>query len=458
LKANKKDIEAVIATNRFGMGARFTEIDDARHSPKDWLIGSLAPIARPDNAATSVEMLHLWDRFQKQKKALKNNPTLKSSLTEPIIPPYEQLRLNSGLIVQRAIKSASSINWRLLDFFSNHFSVSANSKKMRLLAPTLDWEAIAPNLMGSFSDMLISVASHPTMLLYLDNDRSTGPNSIYGEKKKLGINENLAREIFELHTLGVKGKYSQKDIIELAKAITGWSIPQKPEEFKGLNKGQNAYFYRTNTHEPGNRYILKKYYFDAINNNEQGKNILRDLGNHPSTASHVCTKLARHFTNDDPSPILIKKMKKTWLKSNGNIQAVMVTLIESNLAWEKDAVKFKSPREFLISVYRAANIKATKGKLLYQNLEKLGQLPYHAGSPAGYGDILSSWDAPNALLNRIEWTENLSNRLRKHNALDLAQTSLSNRINKHTLEIIQQAESQQQAIALLFMSPDFMYR
>ena len=450
LKANKKDIEAVIATNRFGMGARFTEIDDARHSPKDWLISLLTSITPPDKAPTSIEMIRLLTKFKQQQKTISE---IKNT-SEPIISQHVQLQLNSELIVKKSIESDSSINWRLLDFFSNHFSVSANTNEMRFLAPTLDWEAIAPNLVNSFSEMLIAVISHPAMLFYLNNEKSVGPNSIIGRKrKKAGFNENLAREIFELHTLGVKGDYSQKDIIELAKAITGWSIPRNSNEIENLDN--NSFLYRSNTHEPGSRYILNKYYFGDASDNEQGIKILTDLANHPSTALHICTKLARHFVSDNPNTKLVKRMKTTWLKTKGDIKSVIITLIESDLAWKDDNQKFKSPREFLISTYRATNIKE---KRLAYNLKQLGQLPYRADSPAGYGDIRSSWDAPNALLNRIEWTENLSNRLRKRDALDLAHISLSNRINKHTLEIIQQAESQQQAIALLFMSPDFMYR
>ena len=328
---------------------------------------------------------------------------------------------------------------------------------MRFLAPTLEWEAIAPNLMGNFSDMLIAVISHPAMLLYLNNAKSIGPNSIIGKKRsKRGLNENLAREVLELHTLGVDSGYSQQDIIELAKAISGWSIVRHTKEAEYSK--DNAFIFRANTHEPGSRIILNKQYPADAKGPGQGKMILTDLANSPATALHVCTKLARHFVSDIPEPRLIKQMTNVWQETQGNLKAVMSALIKSEFAWQTEAQKYKSPREFMISSYRAIGRKIPNGKTLVNHLQQLGQTPYQASSPAGFGDLRSTWDGSDALFNRIEWSAHISKKIRNVDVINLAKSALGENIKDHTLVILKRSENQQQAISLLFMSPDFLQR
>ena len=470
MKLDKKDIEAVIATNRFGMGARPGEIEAAKPNPREWLIRSLSSITPPPQAPNATSMLKLWEELKLQKKIAKANNMPKtlnspekmskeSMTTNNKIPPNLLFRNNSGLIVKQSINSNASINFRLLDFFSNHFSVSANSNGLKLLTPTLDWDAIAPNLMGPFSEMLIAVITHPAILLYLDNDKSVGPNSKKAKRQpKLGLNENLAREIFELHTMGVNSGYTQNDIIELAKAITGWSFIRQPS--KNKKEEYQPYIYRKSSNEPGTRKILNKEYSEAKYSNHQAVSILKDLANHPKTAQHVCTKLARHFTKDQPEIKLINQMSRTWLKTQGNLKAVMETLILSDLAWQSKNLKYKSPREFLISAYRMVTKKTIdkENKLLFSDLKHLGQEPYSAGSPAGFDDTRASWDGSDELFNRIDWSAHFSSRLKKPSIQELAKTALNNTISNDTLTVINQAESQRQAVSLLLMSPEFLVR
>ena len=369
------------------------------------------------------------------------------------------MKNNSGLIIKQSINSNASINYRLLDFFANHFSVSANGTGLRFLAPTLDWDAIAPNLTGLFSDMLVAVISHPAMLLYLDNNKSVGPNSRKAKNRpKLGLNENLAREIFELHTMGINSGYTQNDIIELAKAITGWSFTNQSSKKNSFER--HSFIYNAKSHEPGSRKILNKIYPEAKNSNKQATSILMDLANHPKTAHHICTKLARHFTKDQPEIELINQMSRTWLKTQGNLRAVMETLILSDLAWQSKNLKYKSPREFLISAYRMVTKKTIdkENKLLFSDLKHLGQEPYSAGSPAGFDDTRASWDGSDELFNRIDWSAHFSSRLKKPSIQELAKTALNNTISNDTLTVINQAESQRQAVSLLLMSPEFLVR
>lgn len=464
---NKKDVEAVIATNRFGMGARPNEINEAKHDPRAWLIDSLAPIIPPKNAPTAIEMIRLLAKYKIEKKSIKmmlkekSVPTLETSKSDKKlkskISPNEIFNSNSGLILQNSITANDSINWRLLDFFSNHFSVSANNPGMRFLAPTLDWDAIAPNLMGQFSTMLIAVASHPSMLLYLNNERSIGPNSSQGKKnKKRGLNENLAREILELHTLGVNGGYTQAEVIELAKALTGWSIAKSSK--KKEYEADNAFIYRELTHEPGSRHMLGKNYTSNIKPAEQGKQILNDLARHPSTAEHLCFKMARHFISDNPSKKLVKAMKETWLTTDGNLKSVVTTMIKSNYSWSDHKQKYKTPREFIISAYRAMSIDKVPSNQLISSLRHLAQTPYQAGSPAGYGDERVNWDGANALYAQIEWAAKLARQQRQHPITTITNTALKDQLNDQTKLIVNRAESQEQAISLFLMSPDFMFR
>jgi len=456
LKVNKKNIEAVIATNRFGMGARPGEINKAKSDPRGWLIDSLSPIIPPNNAPTAIEMIRLWGEFQQQRNTKKSidNP---KKVSEPEISQHKVNRFNSGLIIKEAITSRASINYRLLDFFSNHFSVSANNLGMHFLAPTLDWDAIAPNLTGSFSKMLIAVISHPAMLYYLNNEKSIGPNSGLGKKrKKKGLNENLAREILELHTLGVDSNYSQHDIIELAKALSGWSVT-RPNKESELSRPR-AFIFRPHNHEPGERIILKKRYFDTGKNSDQLEIILADLANHPSTAFHICNKLARHFISDTPDPELVKRMSSVWMKTKGNLTAVIKSLVTSDLSWKPTSKKYKTPREFVISTYRITGKNPPSEAELFKSVKHLGQTPYQAGSPAGYGDIETTWNGSDALFNRIQWSANTSKRIRSDTALKLAKNGLGSNLEENTFKVISQAESQQQAISLLLMSREFLYR
>ena len=467
MKVNKKDIQAAIATNRFGLGAHPNEILLAISDPQKWLINSLSNINPPSNAPKAIEMIRLWSEHKKQKQSKKKitnismsmeqKPATTQMMNEEKSSPNKVLKQNAGLIISHAIKSQASINWRLLDFFSNHFSVSGHNTGMRFLAPTLDWEAIAPNLMGNFSDMLIAVISHPAMLLYLNNEKSIGPNSIQGKKRsKRGLNENLAREILELHTLGVDNGYSQQDIVELAKAISGWSIARHTKETEYSK--ENAFIFRADAHEPGSRVILNKRYLENTKSPQQGKMILTDLANSPATASHVCTKLARHFVSDTPNPRLIKQMTRTWLKTQGNLKAVISVLIKSKFSWQTKTHKYKSPREFMISSYRAIGGKIPDEKTLSNYLHQLGQEPYQAGSPAGFGDLRNTWDGSDALFNRIEWSAHISKQVRNVDVVNLAKIALGENIKDHTLQILKRAESQEQAISLFLMSPDFLQR
>ena len=445
-----------IAVNRFGYGARGDELAHAKADPKKWLSSQLQTIQFSDNQPNSDDIFVAHAKFQKQKKLMKQqqkqaqgsqaqdkNKMIKSAARKT----YMKM---SAASLKQAITSKHSVSWRLLDFFSNHFSVSTSGRLMVGLSPTLEREAIAPNLLGNFGEMLLAVEQHPAMLIYLNNEKSFGANSRMSKKRKVGLNENLAREIMELHTLGVNGGYSQTDVIELAKGITGWSVKNTKKEHG------TGFVFRTYGHEPGARILLGKKY--AQRGIMQGQQMLRDLAMHPSTAKYVCTKIAHHFVSENPAQSLIEKMQKTWLNNQGNIKQVMLTLFDAEEAWLESPQKFKTPREFVISSYRAIAPNRINDRTLFNSLTNLGQMPFNAGSPAGFSDEESDWLGASALMARVEWSSLVSAQVKRINAEQVMATALGSSISQNTYQMVMRAESRQQASTLLLMSPEFQRR
>ncbi len=448
--------DAVIAANRFGLGARLNEIQQAESGPKAFLIRQLiTPEFNPALPGSDELLLHLADFTQKRRFA---------ELSSACVLPGKHRKTGRGLkpffqrsyqalccdTLVRAIHSPDSLSWRLLDFFSNHFSVTAKGQKMAALAPTLEREAVAPNLLGDFEDMLLAVARHPCMLVYLNNDISLGSDSTIGKRRAKGLNENLAREMMELHTLGVNGGYTQADVIELAKGITGWSVALPLKDYKV------GFYYRRNGHEPGNRVLLGKTYTQR--GEAQGAAMITDLARHPATAEHLCFKLAKHFINDNPPRSLQDKMVTRWRQTNGNIRQVMTAMINAEESWRPRPEKFKTPREFVISAHRALNFTPENHQSLIRALNLLGQSPFKAGSPEGYGDIEADWNGPAALMSRVDWAARLVKHRAGMNPRRLSRRLFAGNVSENTQTLIRRAQSRPDALTLLLMSPEFLRR
>ncbi|WNC67968.1 DUF1800 domain-containing protein [Thalassotalea nanhaiensis] len=451
-------VAATIATNRFGLGAKPGEIIQAEKDPKKWLSKQLTPVTFNQELPSSNELLQKLSEYQAIRKQNKNNKVSeeedkKANKTRQRFIQSSYRKVATDSFVQ-SINSDNSVAWRLLDFFSNHFSVTANGAVMTAIAATLEREAIADNLFNRFEDMLLAVSKHPAMLIYLNNERSFGPNSKLATKSNkmkrgVGLNENLAREILELHTLGVNGGYKQEDVIELAKGITGWSVANVSRD------DAVGFKYRDWGKEPGARVLLgKKYKQKGI---KQGEAMLKDLANHPNTAKYVCSKLVKHFISDKPNPQLVETLVKRWQKTGGNIKEVMLALIYSEQAWSAEQVKFKTPREFLQSSFRALNVKTVNFQQLFFTLNTFGQQPFQAGSPAGYSDEQQDWNGGNALMSKIDWTTLLANKV-KANAETVMNNTLALSSSSNTYKAVVRAESRKQALVMLLMSPEFLRR
>lgn len=281
----------------------------------------------------------------------------------------QDLLAEIGARYRVATTTDAGFSERLVHFWSNHFAISADKRQASLYAAPMEREAIRPHIFGRFEDLLLAAETHPGMLRYLDNAQSVGEGSVFATrgarrrkqqgdgapKRKLGLNENLAREILELHTLGVDGGYTQADVTEFARAITGWGTPLA-RDFSAGQSVDSAFVFRAAAHEPGPRSVLGTRY--AEGGVEQGRAILADLARRPATAKHLSLKLARHFVADVPPSALVERMTEAYLSGSGDLRKVYRVLIESDLSWSTDARKFKTPDDFLVSAMRASGIDA----------------------------------------------------------------------------------------------------
>jgi uncharacterized protein (DUF1800 family) len=338
---------------------------------------------------------------------------------------------------------------RLVWFWSNHFCISAD--KIVAMAGAYEREAIRPRVLGHFADLLQAVESHPAMLFYLDNVQSMGPDSVAGINRDKGLNENLARETLELHTLGVRGGYSQDDVTNLAKVLTGWSWIQPSEPVHG---GEFAFVERM--HERGDQTVLGKRYADT--GVEQGRAVLADLARHSATARHVAQKLAAHFIADEPPPSLVDRLEKTFLNADGNLKEVAKSLVVADESWISQRTKLKPPSAWLVGIARITDAQASMpiGRVLGAQA-MLGEALWRPPAPNGYPDTESAWI--DGVPRRLDVADDLAGRLANNvDPLALLDGALGPLASADTRETIARAESRKQALALLVMSPEFLRR
>jgi len=386
------NIEAVIAVNRFGLGARSGELTRAESDPKAYLLAQLqGPSSQPAyirDLPRSDKILAEVLRIRKEQRALK-----KKAGGEPI--PESMKMYGStvrryyvdqvGARFRNCVQTDYSFHERLVHFWSNHFAVSADKQPISAVAGAFENEAIRPNLGGKFVDLLLAAEKHPAMILYLDNEKSVGPNSDFAQsgkrrrkqKRPADINENLAREILELHTLGVDGGYSQDDVTAFAKVLTGWSVGSDQGRQKAGTPG--VFLFRDNTHERAAQTILGER-FDQ-QGVAQGEAVLRKLAVQPSTARFVANKLVRHFVADEVPTAMVERIAKVFLDTGGDLPRVHEALVNSKESWQAPLAKYKTPEEFVISTFRAFGFVPDKTKTIIRALDEMGQSPFRPGSP-----------------------------------------------------------------------------
>jgi uncharacterized protein (DUF1800 family) len=364
--------------------------------------------------------------------------------------------------LSHAVASDRPFVERLTQFWTNHFAVSIDKVAVLGVAGTLERVAIRPHVLGNFTDLLLAVEQHPAMLLYLDNHLSVGPNSRAARllarrqtERHVGINENLAREILELHTLGVDGDYTQKDVTTFAEVITGWSIGG---DIGRLKRGEPGKFvFRPEVHEPGAKTLLGRTY--SQDDVKQGEAVLRDVAAKPATAKFIATKLTRHFIADDPPPEAVAHVEKAFLRSRGDLPSVYRALVEAPEAWRTPLSKYKTPNDYIISTFRGLALPVEGRQKGLAAFELLGQRTWSPGSPAGWPDRSADWDGASALMKRIEWADAVGQRVGAHaNASDLARELLGETLSADTRTAIARAASGAQAVTLLLTAPEFLRR
>jgi uncharacterized protein (DUF1800 family) len=523
---------AAIAANRFGLGARPRDAALIASDPRGWLEQQLTTAQRapsessspPESARVLQELRELRAVRQVAAQVRANAgpapaarrgappPDQASSSGEPAAtaPPGVPPGIDEGAIREfgqfarqhymtyanerhrRAIETDQPFVERLVHFWSNHFAVSADKPLVGPLAGLYEQEAIRPRVTGNFYDLLLAAERHPAMNLYLDNTASMGEGSTAARLarnrgRELGLNENLAREILELHTLGVDGGYAQHDVTEFAKVITGWSIggpigpgggglgrPAANGAANGPGNGGPAgnpraaafaggapgeFYFRALMHEPGDKTVLGKRFKER--GVEEGEEVLAMLAQHPATAKHLATKLARHFVADDPPAALVDMLVKVYLNNDGELVPVYRALIEADDSWRQPLAKYKTPQDFVLSTFRALDHVPDNLQQITGILGELGQRPFTPGSPAGWPDIAANWDGSDALLKRIEWGAAVGKRVgaaaKGFDAADLT-ASVLGPVNDATLASIGGASDAGQGLALLIAAPEFQRR
>ncbi|MDE2357280.1 MAG: DUF1800 family protein [Alphaproteobacteria bacterium] len=472
--SKNKSLYAALAVTRLGLGAQPGEIAAVSTDPQAWLMNQItaqgAAPYRPDmptSAARFTQFAALRaSRRMRAAEAARDGKPAPDPVTEigALIRQDAGLDFLSRIEFAAATKSGFAERWAL--FWSNHFTVSALKPQAATLIGPFEQEAIRPHVFGRFEDMLVASTTHPAMLLYLDQAQSIGPNSRAaaffarrggGNGVPRGLNENLAREILELHTVGVEADYSQADVTEFARALTGWSLagPNMPDR-------EGQFLFRANAHEPGVRTLLGRRY--AENGFFQAREVLHDLAANPHTAQHLATKIARHFVSDTPPESLVTQLRAAYLSTGGNLGEVARTLVLARETWDPEPAKFKTPYEFLVSSARLGGGFGVRPGRLGPTLAALGQRPFAAPSPKGWPDEASAWADGDALVKRMSWSEAFAARTYGAFATDardpltLADAALGPRLSPAAAQAISRAETRTEGLAILLMSPEFLRR
>ena len=417
------------ALNRFGLGARRGErrtIGDARQWLRTQLDGGAPSLAPPSGISPDA----VGDALRAIRMAGQGNEQERRQARRRVVE-MSQAEVHTALTAR--VMSDRPFVERLVAFWSNHLCVSTGAKIIVApLAGSYERDVIRAHVLGRFEDMVLASAKHPAMLVYLDNFQSVGPNSrgaSAGQRnngQRRGLNENYARELLELHTLGVNGGYTQQDVQELAKILTGWSInglggpgarvQPANQPRRGRVGGQAPrrdtdgpieFVFQDLLHEPGTKTVLNQRYSDA--GVAEGERVIRALCRHPSTAQFVATKLVTHFVSDEPPAAAVERVARVFRSTDGDLKAVARALVDEPEAWRDEARKFRTPQDWFVAVLRAVGASDASANAPVV-LRQLRQPVWSPAAPKGFGDALTEWADPDSLLNRGELARTISKR------------------------------------------------
>jgi uncharacterized protein (DUF1800 family) len=462
--------QAAFALHRFGFGPRPGGIDRIASDPRGALLAELKPGAGQINDSellTSGAAARAAFEFRQERKTAREEQKMQNGAGSMapnagpapapakggmIAVPQKIYLAEAKARYDAAINADIGLVERLVWFWSNHFCISADKGPTRPLCGAYEREAIRPHVLGRFSDMLLAVETHPAMLLYLDNARSIGPASVAGIRRGKGLNENLAREIMELHTLGVRTGYTQNDVTNFAKVITGWTIvpPRQDPQHGG------EFIFNPRMHEPETQTVIGRNYPD--DGFAQGRKVLDDLAHHPATAKHIATKLARHFVADEPPPALVDKLARRFQNTGGDLMEVTRTLITAPESWQTPRGKLKKPGEWTMAAMRASGLAMHDVRRIVNTQNLLGEPLWRPPAPKGFSDDSAAW------LDGMAERLNIANQMGRivgntgQAPDEMADAALGPLASRETRETVKHAESRSQALALLLMAPEFQRR
>jgi len=477
--------DAVLALNRFGMGPRPGSIAAIEADPRGAL---LAELDRPPadlisaselpssakafrtvadaNAKRQARLIVATKAQAKAQEEAKQRMAMAPSMSEAVpqggaetaaklaaeaVPdPGLAIYLEEAKFrIDAALDAEIGLTERLVWFWSNHFCISAD--KIQSMSGAYEREAIRPHVLGRFADLLLAVESHPAMLFYLDNSVSMGLNSVAGINRSRGLDENLARETLELHTLGVRSGYTQDDVIAFANVLTGWTLVQ-PD---GSPDRGGEFAFNPRLHEPGEQKIMGKVYADE--GVEQGRAVLRDLARHPATATHVATKLASAFISDAPPPALVERLAMVFLDSDGNLREIAKAMVSADESWTQPRAKLKSACEWRVGMFRACGFARIEPAGFTDGQALLGERLWRPPSPRGYPDDEASWI--DSIGRRLDIANKFAERMA--DTVDpetVMENVLGSTVSDEVRQAVGRADSRQQALALLFMSVELQRR
>ena len=487
-----QSLNAALAVTRFGLGGRPGEIALAARDPAGYLLAQIRPAGADqpglpgDDLSRRMAVFYQYNGRLKVLRAARKAAFAAAEAPGPgggggdyagpvnrkgkprLGPDGERLirpKKDAGIAELHALvvadtrarlrfaaTTSDAFRERWAQFWINHFTVGSRKAQNAMLNAAFEREAIRPHAFGRFADMATAAAHHPAMLLFLDQARSVGPNSRVGVARGWGLNENLARETLELHTLGAGAGYTQADVTEFAKALTGFGLVNRdrhPERAGG-------FAFNAGAHEPGGRTVLGRTYPGG--GQEQADAVLAALAHDPRTARHLSTKVARHFIADQPPPALVAAIERAWLGSDGDLAKVAAALIRAPEAWAPAAAKVKTSYEFLVSCHRAAGMDANQEGAAPLALERLGQEMFSPPSPRGWPDEGAAWATPTAITDRLRFAGGYAAALPAADPAAVAETAPGARVSPALAAALARAANRTEALTLLFMSPEFLRR
>lgn len=492
---------STMAALRFGTGFRpgqappesveemLEQLDAARREKLSFPDGG--PLAAKDRIAETTVQLALLKQADKRA----DPETKRLNRVRFNIEFVNLLTVEEHARFIQTVLSPHGFNERLAGFWLNHFSVSARKEYfMRLIVPLYEAEAIRPHVAGRFADLAKAAVLHPAMLIYLDQVKSVGPNSPQGRKSRKGLNENLGRELLELHTLGAGGGYTQTDVRNAAFVLTGMTVDRKTYQAR----------YSAHIAEPGARVVFGRSYGGRVRSQSDIEALIEDLAAAPETRNHICRKIAAHFIADTPPPEVVEAMTVAWKRTDGDLTAVYAAMLRHSASWEEEGQKAKPPFDYVVSGLRAlsvgvddmqhrglptgvpaqavgtagmegamtqmaggadamgfdpAALRLRHNPLTVPAVERLGQPVWQPPSPAGFDDVFSTWIAGGPLAGRIAWARLAAARLGgDRDPRAFLHETLRDAARQDTIDAVSLAPTRQMGVALVLASPEFNRR